>query len=58
VSILVSGRLANMLACASCPAREATGALYQLIPDTVRDETAGDVVVLRVYGPSQSRDGI
>jgi hypothetical protein len=32
--------------------------LYQLIPDTVRDETAGDEVVLRVYGPGQSRDGL
>jgi plasmid stabilization system protein ParE len=32
--------------------------LYQFIPDTVRDETAGDEVVLRVYGPGQSRDGL
>jgi len=31
-------------------------ALYEFIPDTGRDETAGDVIVLRVYGPGQSRD--
>jgi hypothetical protein len=31
-------------------------ALYEVIPDTGRDETAGDVRVLRVYGPGQSRD--
>jgi hypothetical protein len=27
-----------------------------VIPDTGRDETAGDVLVLRVFGPGQSRD--
>ncbi|MGH7155619.1 MAG: type II toxin-antitoxin system RelE/ParE family toxin [Acetobacteraceae bacterium] len=32
-------------------------ALYQVRPDTGRDETAGDVRVLRVYGPSQDRRG-
>jgi hypothetical protein len=31
-------------------------ALYDVFPDTGRDETAGDVIVLRVYGPGQSRD--
>ena len=31
-------------------------ALYRVIPDTGRDETAGDVRVLRVFGPGQSRD--
>lgn len=31
-------------------------ALYRLHPDTGRDETAGDVQVLRVFGPGQSRD--
>jgi len=31
-------------------------ALYEVIPDTGRDETGGDVIVLRVYGPGQSRD--
>jgi len=31
-------------------------ALYEVITDTGRDETAGDVIVLRVYGPGQSRD--
>jgi plasmid stabilization system protein ParE len=31
-------------------------ALYEVIPDTGRDETAGDVIVLRVHGPGQSRD--
>jgi plasmid stabilization system protein ParE len=30
-------------------------ALYEVIPDTGRDETAGDVIVLRVYGPGQDR---
>jgi plasmid stabilization system protein ParE len=30
--------------------------LYEVIPDTGRDETAGDIRVLRVYGPGQSRD--
>ena len=31
-------------------------ALYEVSPDTGRNETAGDVLVLRVYGPGQSRD--
>jgi hypothetical protein len=31
-------------------------ALYEVIPDTGRDDTAGDVRVLRVYDPGQSRD--
>ena len=31
-------------------------ALYEVLPDTGRDETAGDVLVLRVFGPAQSRD--
>ena len=31
-------------------------ALYRVIPDTGRDQTAGDVLVLRVFGPGQSRD--
>ncbi|MGH7041001.1 MAG: hypothetical protein ACREFY_02570 [Acetobacteraceae bacterium] len=31
-------------------------ALYDLFPDTGRDETAGDVRVLRVFGPGQARD--
>ena len=30
-------------------------ALYRVIPDTGRDDTAGDVRVLRVYGPGQDR---
>ena len=30
-------------------------ALYEIHPDTGRNETAGDVIVLRVYGPGQSR---
>jgi hypothetical protein len=29
--------------------------LYEVIPDTDWDETAGDVRVLRVFGPGQSR---
>jgi plasmid stabilization system protein ParE len=31
--------------------------LYRIVPDTGRDETAGDVRVLRVYGPGQNRRG-
>ena len=30
-------------------------ALYRVRPDTGRDDTAGDVRVLRVYGPGQDR---
>lgn len=30
-------------------------ALYEVIPDTGREETAGDVLVLRVFGPGQDR---
>jgi plasmid stabilization system protein ParE len=30
-------------------------ALYEVLPDTGRDETAGDVLVLRVFGPGQDR---
>ncbi len=30
-------------------------ALYEVVSDTGRDETAGDVIVLRVYGPGQDR---
>jgi plasmid stabilization system protein ParE len=33
-------------------------ALYRIIPDTGRDETAGDVRVLRVFGPGQDRGTI
>jgi plasmid stabilization system protein ParE len=32
-------------------------AFYEVDPDTGRDETAGDVRVLRVYGPGQDRRG-
>jgi plasmid stabilization system protein ParE len=31
-------------------------ALYRVIPDTGSDDNAGDVQVLRVFGPGQSRD--
>ena len=31
-------------------------ALYRVHPDTGRNETAGDVRVLRVFGPGQSRE--
>jgi plasmid stabilization system protein ParE len=31
-------------------------ALYEVVPDTGRDETASDVIVLRVYGPGQDRN--
>jgi plasmid stabilization system protein ParE len=30
-------------------------ALYRVIPDTGRNDTAGDVLVLRVFGPGQDR---
>jgi hypothetical protein len=30
-------------------------ALYEVTPDTGRSETAGHVIVLRVYGPGQDR---
>ncbi len=30
-------------------------ALYRVHPDTGRDDTAGDVLALRVYGPGQDR---
>ena len=30
--------------------------IYRVRPDTGRDESAGDVPVLRVFGPGQSRD--
>jgi len=33
-------------------------ALYRVIPDTGRNATAGDVRVLRVFGPGQDRDTI
>jgi hypothetical protein len=32
--------------------------LYEIYPDTGRSETAGDVRVLRVFGPGQSRERI
>jgi plasmid stabilization system protein ParE len=31
-------------------------ALYRVSPDTGRDETAGYILVLRLFGPGQSRD--
>ena len=31
-------------------------ALYDIQPDTGRDDTSGDVRVLRVFGPGQSRN--
>jgi plasmid stabilization system protein ParE len=30
--------------------------IYEVHPDTGRDTTAGDVLVLRVFGPGQSRE--
>jgi plasmid stabilization system protein ParE len=38
------------------PRAGAYRAFYEVHPDTGRDETAGDVLVLRLYGPGQSRD--
>ena len=33
-------------------------ALYKVTPDTGRSDTAGDVRVLRVFGPGQDRSGL
>ncbi len=33
-------------------------ALYRVVPDTGRNDTAGDVLVLRVFGPGQDRDDL
>lgn len=30
--------------------------IYRVTPDTDRDATAGDVLVLRIWGPGQNRD--
>jgi hypothetical protein len=30
--------------------------LYEIIPDAGRNDTAGDVRVLRVFGPGRSRE--
>jgi plasmid stabilization system protein ParE len=30
--------------------------IYRITPDTGRNETAGDVLILRIFGPGQSRD--
>ena len=32
-------------------------AIYRVVPDSGSDATAGDVQVLRVYGPGQDRSG-
>lgn len=32
--------------------------IYQVTPDTGRDATAGNVRVLRIFGPGQSREGL
>ncbi len=32
--------------------------LYEVVPDTGRSADAGDVTVLRVYGPGQDRHGL
>lgn len=34
---------------------EGHAVIYEVIPDTGHDATAGDVVVLRVFGPGQDR---
>ena len=38
-----------------CPCAGGYRVIYEVIPDTGRDETAGDVRILRVYGPGQDR---
>lgn len=40
------------------PCRGGYRAMYRVHPDTGRNETAGDVVVLKIYGPGQSREGL
>ena len=32
--------------------------IYEVYPDTGRNETAGNVLVLRVFGPGQARDSL
>ncbi len=54
-SILVSGRFQHA-GVRELPCEGGYRALYEVIPDTGRDATAGDVIVLPVYGPGQSRD--
>ncbi len=39
------------------PAAGGYRVLYEVTPDTGSNQTAGDVRVLRVYGPSQDRSG-
>ena len=39
------------------PAAGGYRVFYKIEPDTGRDDTAGDVRVLRVYGPGQDRSG-
>ena len=31
--------------------------LYQVVPDTGISSTSGDIIVLRVFGPGQNREG-
>jgi plasmid stabilization system protein ParE len=40
------------------PAAGGWRVLYEVAPDTGRSATAGDVRVLRVYGPGQDRRGL
>lgn len=37
------------------PCEDGYRALYRIVADIGRDETAGDVLVLRIFGPGQSR---
>jgi hypothetical protein len=39
------------------PCPHAYRAFYEVHPDTGSNDTAGDVMVLRVYGPGQDRGG-
>jgi plasmid stabilization system protein ParE len=38
------------------PCKGGYRALYRLLPDTGRTETAGDILILRVFGPGQDRN--
>jgi hypothetical protein len=53
--ISASFRSASTRVCESCPAMAGIACCTKVRPDTGRNETAGDVIVLRVFGPGQDR---
>jgi len=52
-----SGRSATIPGVRELPIAGGYRVFYKVETDTGRDETAGDVRVLRVYGPGQDRRG-